>query len=173
MNHIPEVKHRPRGERRLAAGIALISIGIAILLTRWLNFDDYLVLLIGAGLLGWGVLSRRAGLIIPGGVLTGIGLGILVYEGPWTIPAVNQNGLFLLCFALGWFLITLLTGLFTGCILWWPIIPGGIMAVLGGVVLLTGNVRILHDQSGLIPSSILILIGIYLIIRWSRGVHRG
>lgn len=173
MNHLPEANHQPRGEHRLAAGIALISIGIAILLTRWLNFDDYLALLIGAGLLGWGVLSRRAGLIIPGGVLTGIGLGILVSEGPWTIPAVNQNGLFLICFALGWFLITLLTGLFTGCTLWWPIIPGGIMAVLGGAVLLTGNVRIIEQLPTLIPSLILILIGIYLIIRWSRGVRRG
>jgi hypothetical protein len=169
MNHHSETNYHPQGEHRLALGIVLISIGIAILLARWLNLDDYLVLLIGAGLLGWGALSRRPGLIIPGGVLAGIGLGIMVYEGPWIIPATNPNGLFLLCFALGWFLITLLTGLFTRCTLWWPIIPGGIMAVLGGAVLLTGNARIVQDQSALIPSALLILIGMYLIIRWSRG----
>jgi hypothetical protein len=172
MNPISETKNHPRGDHRLATGIVLISIGIAILLTRWLNLDAYLVLVIGASLLGWGSLSHRAGLIISGGVLTGVGLGILVYEGPWSIPETNQNGLFLVCFALGWFLITLLTGLFTGRIQWWPVIPGGIMAILGAAVLWRDDPRVWHDYFGWMIPILLVLLGVYLILRRGRPKPR-
>lgn len=96
----------------------------------------YLVLAAGVGMLAWGAMKHKTGWIIPGGVLSGIGLGILLYEGPWQIPFTQQNGLFLLCFALGWFLITPLSRLFTPRTQWWALVPGGIMAVLGSAILL-------------------------------------
>jgi hypothetical protein len=168
MNPISETEKNLHRNHGLGGGIALILIGIALLLNQWLDIGSYLVLLIGAGFLVWGVLSRRGGLIIPGGVLSGIGLGILATEGPWNIPVANPNGMFLICFALGWFLITLLTGLFTGYTQWWPIIPGGIMAILGAVVLLRGDPRVWQEYSGWIVSFILILLGVYLIVRRGR-----
>ena len=77
-------------------------------------------------------------MIIPGGVLTGIGLGILAMQVPVQFPAVDQNSIFLLCFALGWFLITLLTALFAST-QWWALIPGGIMALIGGSLLIANG----------------------------------
>jgi len=89
-------------------------------------------------MLAWGALARKTGWIILGGVLSGIGLGIVLYEGPWEVPFTQQSGPFLLCFAMGWFLITLLSGIFTPKTQWWALLPGGIMAALGCAILLGG-----------------------------------
>lgn len=172
MNPLSETEKKLHGNRGVGGGIALILIGIALLLNQWLDIGSYLVLLIGAGFLVWGVLSRKGGLIIPGGVLTGIGLGILFSEGPWNIPMADSSGMFLLCFALGWFLITLLTGLFTSRTQWWPIIPGGIMAILGAAAVLRGDPRVWEEYGGWITSFILILVGVYLIVRRGRTNDR-
>jgi len=168
MDPLPVNKPEDRRCRRLTGGFLLIWIGAALLLTHWLDIGSVLVLLIGVGLLLWGTLIRRVGWIIPGGVLSGIGLGILIDQGPWNIPSLNHNGLFLLCFALGWFLICVLASLVTARILWWPLIPGGIMAIVGSLVLLTGDPRIWQDRADLLTASILILIGVGLILRGSR-----
>jgi hypothetical protein len=172
MNPISDTGKQLQRNHGLGGGIALILIGAGLLLNQWLDIGSYLVLLIGAGFLVWGVLSRQGGLIIPGGVLTGIGLGILVTEGPWSIPVANPNGLFLICFALGWFLITLLTGLFTCRTQWWPIIPGGIMAILGAAAWLRAAPRVWQEYSGWIASFLLILLGVYLIVRRGRTNNR-
>jgi uncharacterized membrane protein HdeD (DUF308 family) len=116
--------------------------------------------------LAWGSVSHRTGWIIPGGVLTGIGLGILAMEGPWQFPVADQNGVFLLCFAFGWFLITILTALFT-CTQWWALIPGGIMALIGGSILVTNGAVHLEDLN-LVYAIILIAIGLILVIYKGR-----
>ena len=147
---------------RIAAGVILIVLGTATLLQRWLDSGNYIVLLLGLGMLIWGSLSHKTGLIIPGGVLTGIGLGILAIQGPWHFPFDGQNAIFLLCFALGWFLITLLTALFT-CTQWWALIPGGIMALIGGTILVTNGAFRWMDLN-LVYAAILIVVGLILLV---------
>lgn len=162
-----EKKNNAHRNPRIVAGVILIILGSAALLQRWFDIGNYVVLLLGLGFLAWGSVSHKGGLIIPGGVLTGIGLGILAMEGPWHFPAVDQNGVFLLCFAFGWFLITALSALFTRCTMWWPLIPGGIMALIGGTILVTnGSVR--WDDLNLIYAAILISIGLVLLIYKGR-----
>jgi hypothetical protein len=150
------------------AGIILILVGLTVLLQQWFDITKYTVLVLGVTMLVWGSLSHRSGWIIPGGVLSGIGLGILAMEGPWQFSAEFQSGIFLLCFAFGWFLITVLTALFT-CTQWWALIPGGIMAVIGGSILATnGNIH--WEDLNLVYAGILICIGV--IILASRGRSR-
>jgi hypothetical protein len=162
-----EKKINNRRSHRIVGGVILILFGMATLLQRWFDIGNYVVLLLGLGMLGWGSVSRRTGWIIPGGVLTGIGLGILAMEGPWRLPIENQNGLFLLCFALGWFLITILTAVFT-CTQWWALIPGGIMALIGGTILVTnGAVRWL--DLNLVYALILIVVGLILLVTRTRS----
>ena len=162
-----EKKINNRRSHRIAGGVILILFGMATLLQRWFDIGNYAVLLLGLGMLGWGSVSRRTGWIIPGGVLSGIGLGILAMEGPWRLPIENQNGLFLLCFALGWFLITILTAIFT-CTQWWALIPGGIMAIIGGSILVTnGTVRWM--DLNLVYAIILIVVGLILLVTRSRS----
>jgi hypothetical protein len=166
MDPISEKKINNRHNRRFVAGIILIIFGSATLLQRWLDIGDSIILLLGLGLLVWGSISHRTGWIIPGGVLSGIGLGILVMQSPWQFPVVYQNGIFLICFSLGWFLITLLSGLFT-CTQWWALIPGGIMALIGGSILVTNGVFRWMDLN-LAYAVILILIGLTLLVYRGR-----
>jgi hypothetical protein len=157
--------------QRLAGGLILILFGTAILLERWLNVGVYAILLIGVAMLLWGSFSHTTGWIIPGGVLTGIGAGILAMGGPWDLPIEGQSGIFLLCFALGWFLITVLTALFT-CTQWWALIPGGIMAVLGGGILVTNGAVSWLDVN-MIYAALLILAGLALLVFGVRSVKKG
>jgi hypothetical protein len=157
-----EKKNNNRRNHRIAGGVILIVFGLATLMQRWLDIGNYITLLLGIGMLVWGSISRRTGWIIPGGVLTGIGLGILAMEGPWKFQGEGQNAFFLICFAFGWFLITLLTAIFT-CTQWWALIPGGIMAVIGGSILVT-NGAIRWDDLNLVYAVILISIGLVLLV---------
>ena len=152
---------------RFAAGVILIIFGLASLLQRWLDIGNYIVLLLGLFMLVWGSVSRRTGWIIPGGVLTGIGLGILAQEGRWFFPAADQEGVFLVCFALGWFLITALTALFTKT-QWWALIPGGIMTVIGGSILAT-NGAVRWEDLNLVYAVILISAGLILLAYKGRA----
>jgi hypothetical protein len=166
MDPITNMKFNRHRNHRIVAGVILVLFGLATLLQRWLNIGNYIVLLLGLAMLVWGSISHRSGWIIPGGVLGGIGLGILAMQGPWQIPVADQNGVFLLCFALGWFLITLLTALFT-CTQWWALIPGGIMTLIGSGILLTnGSLRWMDLNLGY--AIILILIGLFLLIYRGR-----
>jgi hypothetical protein len=162
MEPISENKIYRSHNGRIAAGVILIVFGAATLLQSWLNIGNYIVLLLGLGFLVWGSVSHRTGLIIPGGVLTGIGVGILAMQGPWQIPVVEQNGVFLICFAMGWFLITFLTAIFT-CTQWWALIPGGIMALIGGSILVTNGTFHWLDLN-LVFAAILIVIGLVLLV---------
>ena len=158
--------------QRVAGGVILILAGITLLLARFLDIGMFLVLLLGAAMLVWGAISRTVGWIIPGGVLSGIGLGILALEGPFKLADladVPRGGVFMLCFALGWFLITLISRL-VGCeTMWWALIPGGIMAVIGGAMLLGGAWLKLLELSNLLWPAALILVGLALIFRTRRN----
>jgi hypothetical protein len=166
MNSNPEKKINNRHNHYIAIGVVLILFGTATLLQRWFDIGNYIVLVLGVGMLVWGSVSHRGGWIIPGGVLTGIGLGILAMQGPWQFPAVIQNGIFLLCFAFGWFLITILTALFT-CTQWWALIPGGIMGLFGASILVT-NGAVRWEDLNLVYAFILISIGLVLLVYRGR-----
>lgn len=167
MEPVLEKKINTRHNHRIAVGVVLILFGAATLLQRWLDIGNYIVLLIGLGMLVWGSLSHRTGWLIPGGVLTGIGLGIFVMGGPWQFAEVDKNGIFLLCFALGWCLITALSALFT-CTQWWALIPGGIMALIGGCILVT-NGAIRWEDLNLVYAGLLITIGVALLVFRGRS----
>jgi hypothetical protein len=169
------VKHQSidKNAQKMAGGIILILAGIAFLLARWLDIGLYLVPLLGVAMLIWGAISRAVGWIIPGSVLSGIGLGIVTLEGPFKLSALvseeTRGGIFLLCFAVGWVLITLLSRL-AGCkTMWWPLIPGGIMALVGGLLFLeSAGLKVLEYANYIWPAA-LILTGLYLVVRWSRA----
>jgi hypothetical protein len=162
-----EKRTNNHSNHRIAAGVILIIFGVAFLLQLWLDIRDYIILSLGLGMLVWGSVSRRTGWIIPGGVLTGIGLGILALQGHWFFPLADQNGVFLICFALGWFLITVLTALFTST-QWWALIPTGIMAVIGsGLLAVNGAVR--WEDLNLVYAILLLITGLFLLVYKGRS----
>lgn len=128
--------HQARG--RLVGGALMIGIGLYLLVAQFVQ-SEWMGLLIMPGLglafvLG-GLFGRNAGLLVPGGILSGLGLGAYLVAGPFVAAGeMTQGGLFLLAFALGWALIVVLSWLI-GQRMLWPLIPGGILATIGALLL--------------------------------------
>ncbi|MBV9789208.1 MAG: hypothetical protein JOZ51_13585 [Chloroflexi bacterium] len=123
----------------IGTGLVLVGIGLMIFLVNRLDLGVMLFPLLGGSFLLWGVLSRAAGPLVPGGVLSGIGLGVVLKSQFGQLMSdEHAGGLFLLGFAVGWLIITLLSRIATDDPQWWALIPGGIMATVGGAVLLGG-----------------------------------
>ena len=111
--------------------VLLVVAGLA-LVERHTGFraGDALPLLLGLAFIGWALAGRVCGLLIPGGILTGIGAGILAER--WSgSGAGHRDGLFLVCFAGGWVLITLLSLAGFRRRVWWPLIPATVLGAAG------------------------------------------
>lgn len=122
----------------LTGGIILILVGALTLLAQldvFTNIGMLFLPALGIIFLVWGLLTRTFGLIIPGGILGGIGLGAALMEGPLAgLAEPTQGAIFLLAFAAGWVLISLLSKFTAGTFQWWPLIPAGIMGLIGGLL---------------------------------------
>ena len=96
-------KHSTRD--RIIAGIALIAIGAVVFLAQISNQPELtwvIVPVLGLIFLIWGLVARSIGLIIPGGILSGIGLGLyFMLQSGVDRPEDSSAGIFLLCFAGG------------------------------------------------------------------------
>ena len=101
--------------------------------------------------------------MIPGGILSSLGLGTVMLVNGWTPAGMDEGGVFLVVFGLGWFLITLLTAVFTKQTQWWALIPGSIIAFVGLSILFGGIfMKTLTAVSALWPV-ILIIVGVYVL----------
>ena len=156
----------------LAGGLILISIGLIALLSQFeifSGFGDYATYFV-AGLGGlfllWGILTRQAGLLIPGGILSGIGWGIVLTS---ELGGDAEGGIFMLSFAAGWALITLLTAVFTAKPHYWALIPGGIMALIGGSLLFGGALMTVLEWIAKGWPLILILLGAHILLNNKKG----
>lgn len=151
----------------LVGGLILILIGLFALADRFLGADLGMLFLPGLGLifLTAALLSRRESLLVPGGILSGIGLGSYLVSGPFEgLAGAAPGGIFLLSFAAGWALIVLLSALFFR-VMWWPLVPGGIMAFIGAL-LLSGSFGLqLLEVLGLVWPVFLIAAGLLMLIR--------
>ncbi len=121
----------------LIGGIILIAIGALTLLAQLDLFENigmFFVPILGLIFLAWGLMTRTFGLVIPGGILSGIGLGIVLIEGPLAgLGEPAEGAVFLMAFAAGWLLIALLSKFTAGSFQWWPLIPAGVLALVGGL----------------------------------------
>lgn len=158
--------------KHLVGGLLLILVGTLLLVARFTEIDLLglsIPLLLGLGFLTWGLTARSVGLLIPGGILTGIGTGTLLIEGFGTNLGENaEGGLFLVAFAGGWALISLLAALVLKTEMWWPLIPAAIIGAVGGALLIGGTaLKVLELVNNLWPLG-LIIIGLYLLL-WRRG----
>ena len=155
----------------LVAGILLIVIGLLVFaqnifeLPALETLGIYFVLALGLFFLAWGIITREGGLIIPGGILSGIGLGIvLVAGGTGFGDELQSGGVFMGAFALGWLLITILTAVFTSETQWWPLIPAAIMALISGALLIEGPFMFALEWLGKLWPLALIAGGIAIIL---------
>ncbi len=151
-----------KNNKSVVSGIGLIALGIVFLVTQYIDFDGrFFVLLLGLGFILWSIVSRSSGLLIPGGILSGIGTGIVLTESALAanLSGDGEGSLFMLGFAAGWFLIPVLAKVFFNDYHLWPVIPGSIMALIGVAVLTDGVLLEMIGSVGQFWPVILIVIG--------------
>lgn len=162
-------------KKDLTGGLVLVAIGIIALVGQFVTISlpaDFGLLIVpglGALFLVWGILARKAGLVIPGGILSGVGWGAYAISGPFSIwQGDNEGGVFLLFLGLGFALITVVTAVFTEETYWWALIPGGIIAFVGVSILFGGAFMTVLAFVGKLWPVILILLGISILISANR-----
>jgi hypothetical protein len=149
------------------------SLGACLLFTRlqWTDFILFISLGIGLPLLIWGLFTRLIGLVIPGCLLVGIGPGIyLAWAKVEPANALVSTGTMLVWFALGWLLITVSARFFSQKYLWWPLIPGGILAMVGCGLYIGGNPSNALSFISNTGSIALMIFGLYLLLM-RKGIH--
>ena len=129
------------------AGAVIIGIGLFLLLAQVIpDIGRAIPLFIGLAFLAAFVPKREYGFLIPGCIVTGVGVGVVltgVVADPWSGAAVlfSLAGGFIAIWVVSLLLRRLDSQWPRGAsreaaqALWWPLIPGGILALVGIIVL--------------------------------------
>jgi len=147
-----------RDSRRLT-GLLLIAGGVlwGLVATTDLN-GTVVVPAVGVAFLVAYLATRRYGLLIPGGIVTGLGVGVVVADQGGPGEAV------VLGLGLGFVAIMVIDSLLgEGGAAWWPLIPGGILTVVGG-----GQIAGIRDVGRYLVPAALIIVGLVLLLQRSR-----
>ena len=153
---------RPRrGDGSWVGGVILIAIGLAFLVGQLIpNGGRYVVVIVGGAFLMSALATREYGLLVPGGIVTGVGIGILLEASE---AGRGSSGLFLLSLGLGFISIWVV-----GSLLRmpenhpWPFIPGLILASLGAVAFAGTRYA---DAARIGWPVILIVLGLVVVVR--------
>ena len=145
---------------RSFAGVLLVTIGIALLVINLTGVGGVAIVLLGGlAFLATHLATRSYGFLVPGGILTGFGAALVAQDLGFVADAA-QIGLgagFLLIPA-----VQLLTGWERQGGWWWPLIPGGILTLLGVIQRLEG------DAAGLVLPAVLIILGLVFLLSAAR-----
>lgn len=108
-------------QRRVGAGLVLILVGLGLYIQQHYTRigDEVVLLILGAAFLGGYFYKRQFGLLIPGCLLLGLGLGS-TGEG-WVDPSADST---LLGLGLGFIAIWVIGFLVEKRRQFWPLIPG-------------------------------------------------
>lgn len=150
----------PRGS---VAGVVLIVLGILFFLAqRWGVGGEAVVAAIGIAFLTAYALTRQYGFLIPGCIMTGLGIGI-IYEN-----RIDGNGApILLGLGVGFlaiYAVSSLRGRMPGD--WWPLIPGAALSFIG--LMFAADATGARAAVGRWWPAVLILIGLYVVLRRPR-----
>jgi hypothetical protein len=173
----PETPTHPpaNGQRdRFLIGAALIAFGALALAAQLVKSEQVGLILmpgVAAIFVAWGLATRNPGLMIPGGIIGGLGLGSVLQAGPlaqFEQGSEGAGGVFLLSLALGFVAVTMLSRLFTSYTHWWALIPGAILSALGGAILADGLALRALELLGVAWPVVLVGFGLYVLLRPSR-----
>jgi hypothetical protein len=117
-----------RNQRQVATGAILILIGLGLFALQFLEGfgEAALFFLIGGAFVAAYLYFRSYGLLIPGGILLGLGLGSV---GESSVLAFGDFGAIGL--GIGFVAIYVIALIYEGHSHWWPLIPGLILIVTG------------------------------------------
>jgi hypothetical protein len=149
--------------------VALIAGAVSFNFTlkelTFLRFMFSISLAIGFVFLFWSMKKKQLGLLIPRLLTSTIGAGIFfAWNHEIDSTGLQQTGTMLVWFALGWILITVISKIFSRKFVWWPLIPGGVLAMVGSGLYIGGNPSNALGFFQNTGSIGLIMFGIYLIL---------
>jgi hypothetical protein len=142
-------------------GLLLIGLGGILLLAVTTDIGGEVVVgFVGLAFLIAYATNRTYGLLIPGGILTGLGAGLLL-ESAGVGGDVAAFGL-----GAGFVAIAVVDQLVSPgrSAWWWPLIPGGVLLVSSA-----GSVTGVPDLGRYLIPAVLIIIGAVLLLRPGRG----
>ena len=150
-------------QRRWTAGLILIVVGLGFfLLQRWQGVGSAgFMLVLGAAFLVAYLVRRVHGMMVPAGVLLGVGLGGVVDLGSFGDTT-------LLCLGAGFVSIYVVTMLVEGRSHWWPLVPGGILLVIG-----FGGMRKVAELFYAYWPLILVFVGVLILLGGLGRRERG
>lgn len=127
---------------RVVLAVILIAVGVGGFVLQAVegtpNVGGWVVTIIGLAFLGVFAYSRQYGFLIPGAIMAGLGIGILVSES-LTMADEPGAGAIVLGLGLGFVAIWAIGGIVrVAGHHFWPLIPGGILALVG-IALLVGD----------------------------------
>lgn len=158
-----------QGTNRMVLAVVLIVVGVAGLASQLLDMPadmgGVIVAVIGLGLLGAFGVTRHYGYLVPGGIMLGLGAGIVASETLTFATDEAASGAIVIGLGLGFLSIWVVGGLMRlDQHAWWPLIPGGILAVVGMALLAGGAAVRVLDYWGVG----VIAIGLFVLWR-ARG----
>ena len=115
---------RDRRKRRMRIGVILMVVGLFFFFRLRFDFleSEYLLLVIGLVFLGAYLSQKRYGLMVPAGVLMGLGVGRLIDKNLTGFAEGDQLGL-----GLGFLAVFFVPLVYQRKSHWWPLIPGGVL----------------------------------------------
>jgi hypothetical protein len=156
--------------RNLAPGLVLIGLGVLFGIVQLTGIGgEAVVAVIGGALLVAYAVTRQYGFLVPGGILTGLGVGII-----WQMQVLNDSGgAVLVGLGAGFLAIYAIDAIVRRrSALWWPLIPGGITMTIG-LLLETGREGTLADAAPLWPIVLIVIGGALLLRQLGAGTGHG
>ena len=151
----------------IAIGVLLIVLGLILFGGQLLPgvFGSVTLLVIGIAFVAAYFYTRAYGLLIPGGILVGLGVGDLLSSLSGLVPLLKVD-LGAAGLGLGFVLIYLIDRAVRGKTHWWPLVPGGILLVIG---LLQG----LWDLQRIVLPLAIVGVGLWLLASAMGWTRRG
>lgn len=156
---------------KIFSGSMLILAGVFMVLANFFKLSIFGVLFLPAlGLIFilWSIFSKEPDLLIPGGIIEGIGLGILSVVLFKSVNEASKGGLFFIGFAVGWILITILSKVIFNKRVLWPLIPSVLLFVFGFVISLGEKGMTILKNFNVVWPYLLIAAGIIIIFAYFK-----
>ncbi|MGD8821668.1 MAG: hypothetical protein PVG63_01085 [Anaerolineales bacterium] len=158
--------------KNMATGAALIALGALFLLAQTLENIDFALLIVpamGVIFLAWGLAVRQVGLLVPGGILSGVGVALVLVENVLTdLRGDAEGGIFVLAVAAGFVLVWLLGTLVLQQKSWWALIPAGLMGLIGAILMIGEDALDSLELLNYVWPAVLIIAGLAILLR-NRG----
>lgn len=153
-------------QRTLVPGLILIALGVFLGIVQVTGVGaEAVVAVIGGAFLVAYALTRNYGFLVPGGILTGLGIGVILE----TRAGSNADGVVVIGLGLGFLAIYVIDLLVRARqALWWPVIPGGILATIG-VLVETEQGHWLEGTELMWPVALIVIGAIVLLAQIRRG----